>query len=213
MQDCDEDEEAFRQRYIAFLREVDTIIEEGDRAVEEARATGSTAAVANARIANTFALADAMDRLCNVGARQQFEDTTRMLREALESEQPPRTKRERKEALKKLRLEIVAAAYEQRLIAAEFLGPGPVPASPGMASAYAIAGKISEKEPKLASTLPVLSPDAVEKLRYRWAAPKAQTEKGRFVRWNECEKRYEDTDGPISDLLDRLPQTFKKPKR
>lgn len=201
-----EEEEAFHQRYLTLLKTVEGIVAQHEQEMAVAKATGSPATVLNTLVSQTFALADAIDRMSDVGARDFLVEALKMVSEAsAEAIERPNSKRGRRIRAKRLRLEVVAAAYEQRLIASEVLGRADLPARPGIESAYAIAAQIG-------CGLPHVSVDAIEQLRFRIAREAEADERGRYARFHSETCTFTDTSGPVLDLLENLPKKRGRPK-
>ena len=201
------EEEIWRREYLAFVEEVSRINVELDQEIEKAKATGSPAAVLNVLSAKSFALADAIDRRYNTDCRAILIEGLSKLSSALNDElERPQSKRGQRQAAKRIRLEVIASAYERQLIASEILGRDDLPTKPGIESAYAIAGQIG-------CGLPHLSLDAVEQLRFRMARQAEASERGQYVWFHPETLSYSDTGGPILNLLSKLPKTRGRPRR
>lgn len=203
----DEDEEAYRQRYLDFLQEVETIaarLREIDRRSET---TALPATALNQLLEQSLALADVIDRFSDVGARKALVQALKMVSSAnADATERRNSKLSRREQIKRKRLEYLVAAYEQNLSAAELLGDTNYPSTPGMESAYAIAGN-------LGGDFSHLSPDAVEQLRFRIAREAEATERGRYAIFDCDSLTFVDTGGPILNLLGRLPKKRGRPRR
>lgn len=199
----DDDEDAFRERYTAFIAELRDLTSEFDTVLAVEQENGSSAESLNAYIRHGLSLADAIDRVSNVGARSTFEKAIRDIAKSI-ADELVRT-RPTKMQHKLDRMAILAIAYEKNLIAADILGDAKLPVKPGMASAYVIAGQIGHH-------LPHLSPQAVEQLRFRMAREAQKTESGKFVSFDSETLTFSEAGGPILDTLRSLPKKRGRPK-
>lgn len=203
----DEDEEAYRQRYLNFLQEVEAIAARFREIDRRSGAIASPVTALNESLEQTLALADAIDRFSDIGARKALVQALKMVSSANADAIDRRNSNlNRREQIKRKRLEYLVAAYEQNLGAAKLLGDTKYPSAPGMESAYAIAGN-------LGGDFPHLSPDAIEQLRFRMAREAERTERGRYAIFDSDNLTFVETGGPILNLLGRLPKKRGRPRR